>query len=213
MSKIIIVDYNLGNLFSVEHACSTLGLDVKISRDAVDIANAEGIILPGVGAFKEAMNNLREMDLIDPIMKFVSDCKPLFGICLGLQLLFTESDEFGPNKGLGIIPGKVLRFPKSVNNKKLIIPHIGWNTVTTEKGFHNSPLEIIKENEFFYFVHSFYVLPDNNKDVLTKTDYEGHSFCSSIIKDNIFATQFHPEKSSKEGLKIYKNWATQNNLF
>ncbi len=215
MSKIIILDYNLGNLFSVKHACTSLGLDVKISSDASDIANAKGLILPGVGAFSEAMDHLKELDLIDPIKKFVADGKPILGICLGLQLLFTESDEFGTNRGLNIIPGKVLKFPNQIGGKKVVIPHIGWNTIGAAENdttFNNSPLESTKENEFFYFVHSHYVLPENKEDTLTLTNYEGHLYCSSIKKDNVFATQFHPEKSGIEGLKIYKNWAIQNNL-
>jgi len=214
MSKIIIIDYNLGNLFSVQHACTSLGLDAQISQNIDDIINAEAIILPGVGAFKEAMNNLERLNLIAPILEHVNAGKPFFGICLGLQLLFTESEEFGNRKGLNLIPGKVLKFPNEVNDKKLIVPQIGWNTIVSKenKGFKDTPLEGIKDHEFTYFVHSYYVSPDNQKDTLTVTNYEGHIYCSSIIKKNIFATQFHPEKSGVEGLKIYKNWAVQNNL-
>tara|TARA_B110000879_G_C11075918_1_gene472715 strand:- start:557 stop:1204 length:648 start_codon:yes stop_codon:yes gene_type:complete len=214
MSKIIIIDYNLGNLFSVQHACTSLGLDAQISQNIDDIINAEAIILPGVGAFNEAMNNLERLNLIAPILEHVNAEKPFFGICLGLQLLFTESEEFGTRKGLNLIPGEVLKFPKEVNNKKLIVPQIGWNTISPleNKDFDNTPLENIKVGEFTYFVHSYYVSPDNQKDTLSVTNYEGHIYCSSIIKKNIFATQFHPEKSGVEGLKIYKNWAVQNNL-
>jgi glutamine amidotransferase len=215
MSKIIIIDYNLGNLFSVQHACTSLGLDAKISQDPKEIKQAKAIILPGVGAFNEAMNNLKKLNLRTPIQDHVNEGKPFFGICLGLQLLFTESDEFGNSKGLNLIPGKVLKFPKEVNGNKLIVPQIGWNTITPTNngnGFKNTPLEDLKDNEFAYFVHSYYVLPDNQADSLTNTDYEGHHYCSSIIKNNIFATQFHPEKSGIEGLKIYRNWAKQNNL-
>jgi len=213
MSKIIILDYNLGNLFSVQHACTSLGLDAEISQNLADIKNAKALILPGVGAFNEAMNNLEKLNLIDPILEHVNAGKPLFGICLGLQLLFTESEEFGSRNGLNLIAGKVLKFPQMVGKNKLIVPQIGWNTIKSRKsGFKNTPLEGIKENEFAYFVHSYYVLPDNEEDFLAYTDYEGHLYCSAVIKNNIFATQFHPEKSGKEGLKIYKNWAEQNDL-
>jgi glutamine amidotransferase len=214
MSKIIIIDYNLGNLFSVQHACTSLGLDVKVSQDPIEIKNAEAIILPGVGAFNEAMINLEKLNLIEPIKDHINNNKPFFGICLGLQLLFTESEEFGNRKGLNIIEGKVVRFPKEIEGNKLIVPQIGWNTISPKdsKGFKDSPLEGIKDNEFVYFVHSYFVAPENEEDILTYTNYEGHRYCSSVRKNNIFATQFHPEKSGKEGLKIYKNWAKQNNL-
>lgn len=213
MSKIIILDYNLGNLFSVKQACITLRMDVKISQNPDEVKEADALILPGVGAFSEAMDNLEELNLINPILDHVKSGKPLFGICLGLQLLFTESEEFGKRKGLGLIPGKVLKFPETINGEKLIVPHIGWNTINSNnKGFENTPLRGLKENEFTYFVHSFYVLPDNEEDTLTYTDYDGYTYCSAVIKNNIFATQFHPEKSGVKGLKIYKNWAEQNNL-
>jgi glutamine amidotransferase len=161
------------------------------------------------------MDNLEKLNLIDPIKEHIRKGKPFLGICLGLQLLFTESEEFGNREGLGIIPGRVLKFPPEVDYKKLIIPQIGWNTIFSgnkEKSFENTLLSGIDEDEYFYFVHSFYVKPNHVNDVLSNTDYEGHVYCSSIQKDNIVATQFHPEKSGKQGLKIYKNWAEQNNL-
>jgi len=209
MAKIIILDYNLGNLFSVKHACTSLGLDAEISQNPNDIKNADALILPGVGAFNEAMNNLKDLNLVEPLLKHVKSGKPIFGICLGLQLLFTASEEFGSSKGLDLIPGKVLKFPKQVENKKLIVPKIGWNTIYSEKentGFKNTPLDGIKEHEFTYFVHSYYVLPDNEEDTLTYTNYEGHIYCSAFIKNNIFATQFHPEKSGEIGLKFLENF-------
>lgn len=215
MSRIIIIDYNLGNLFSVRNACKSLGLDVAISQEVEAIKKADAIILPGVGAFSEAMDNLEKLNLIEPIKEHVKSGKAFFGICLGLQLLFSESEEFGNRKGLNLIPGKVLKFPDEINGNQLIIPQIGWNTISAKEGmddYKGTPLEDIKENEFVYFVHSFYVKPDHEEDVLTYTVYEGHEYCSSIKKENIIATQFHPEKSGEKGLTIYKKWAEQNNL-
>ena len=211
--KIIIIDYQLGNLFSVKQACDTMGLFTKISSEKQDILNADALILPGVGAFIEAMKNLENLDLINPIKDMVYAGKPIFGICLGQQLLFTESEEFGAGKGLDLIPGLIKKFPLSNNEKKVKVPQIAWNKVYPYKQkWINTPLKELKENEFMYFVHSYYVQPANDSCVLTQTDYEGIEYCSSLLINNIFATQFHPEKSSVKGLSIYKNWAEINNL-
>jgi len=215
MPKIIILDYNLGNLFSVQHACTSLGLDASISQDPKEISNADALILPGVGAFAEAMENLKKLELIEPLKKHVNDGKPFLGICLGLQLLFDKSEEFGYTKGLGLIPGKVLKFPSELKGKKLIVPQIGWNQLIPKDDqidFSGTALENLKDKEYAYFVHSYYVKPDSLEDVLSFTNYEGYKYCSSIEKNNILATQFHPEKSGEEGLKIYKHWAEKNNL-
>lgn len=206
MAKVIILDYKLGNLFSVHQACYKLGIDAKISMKPEDISKADGLIIPGVGAFNEAMNNLYELGFVEPIKSFVNSGKPLLGVCLGLQLLFDNSDEFGESKGLGLISGSVLKFPKDYHKEKLLIPQIGWNSI--KGNFENSPLYNIKQDEYFYFVHSFYVKPKKDEVVLSNTYYRGFKYCSSILMNNIFATQFHPEKSGKEGLKIYKNWAS-----
>lgn len=211
--KVTIIDYQLGNLFSVKQACDTVGLSTVISSSKEDILNADALILPGVGAFIEAMKNLQSFDLVNPIKHAVQSGTPIFGICLGQQLLFTESEEFGSGKGLDLIPGLIKKFPRSKGEKKIKIPQIAWNRVyAASQDWKNTPLQEIDNKEFMYFVHSYYVHPSSDSCILTKTNYEEVEYCSSIYKDNIFATQFHPEKSSIKGLSIYKNWATLNNL-
>lgn len=210
--KVTIIDYKAGNLFSVQHACSYIGLDAMITSDKEEILKADGAILPGVGAFGEAMANLKKLDLIEPIIEFAKSGKPFMGICLGLQLLFTRSEEFGSHKGLNLIEGQVLKFPAKNQNGKIIkVPQIGWNQIYPpaihEQRWRNSPLDNINSGEFMYFVHSFYVVPSEPNDILSLTNYEGVEYCSSIQNKNIFAAQFHPEKSASEGIKIYQNWA------
>jgi glutamine amidotransferase len=211
--KVIIIDYQLGNLFSVKQACDTVGMNAKISSEKEDILNADALILPGVGAFNEAMNNLKNLDIENPIKDMVKAGKPLFGICLGQQLLFTESEEFGAGKGLDLIPGIIKRFPEQLEDKKIKVPHIAWNRIYADHyDWSNTPLHELDNNDFMYFVHSYYVKPDDNTCRLTLTNYDDIEFCSSVIKDNVFATQFHPEKSAERGVSIYKNWAIINNL-
>lgn len=212
--KILIIDYKSGNLFSVNQALTNIGFNVLISSNADDIASADAIVLPGVGAFGDAMNNLHDLNLIRPIKQFVETGKPFLGICLGLQLLFTESEEFGYTKGLDLVKGKVKRFNMNNNageNRK--IPQISWNKINkiNNNSWENTPLQDIKDGEFMYFVHSFFVEPEEPVG-LTETNYDGQTYVSSIQKNNIFACQFHPEKSAQEGLQIYKTWASINNL-
>ncbi len=213
LKKIVIIDYNLGNLFSVKQACDTVGLNSVISSSKEDIIDADALILPGVGAFNEAMKNLVDLGL-DTVIKFkVNKGVPLFGVCLGLQLLFTESEEFGTGKGLDLIPGIIKKFPINFQNQSIKVPHISWNTIyKSSQNWDQTPLSNLNEDEFMYFVHSFYVIPSNKACVLTNTNYDGIEFCSSIEINNIFATQFHPEKSGNNGLSIYKEWATIYNL-
>lgn len=208
--KVVIIDYKLSNLFSVKHACEYVGLTPVISSDKEDLKNADGVILPGVGAFGDAVMNLEKLGLIDPIKDFVGSGKPFLGICLGLQLLFTESEEFGNTKGLGLIAGKVRKFSAPPHNVRMKVPHIGWNKIYSLSDSFNewgiSPLSGIADSTFMYFVHSYYVCPDNKEDIITSTNYSGFEFCSAIKRENIFATQFHPEKSANEGIKVYYNW-------
>ena len=208
--KIAIIDYRAGNLFSVQHACKVVGLKPKITSDKEEILEARAAILPGVGAFGEAMNNLKKLDLIGPIRKFILSGKPFMGICLGMQLLFSGSEEFGFHKGLDIIKGKVLRFPEKSKQDDLVrVPQIGWNSIysSNKNKWEQSYLKDTKQGEFMYFVHSYYCLPSNRRDILCLTDYSGLEYCSGVGRKNIFATQFHPEKSGQEGIKIYRNWA------
>ncbi len=215
MKKVIIVDYKLGNLFSVNQALINIGLDVKISFNPADIEQADALVLPGVGAFKDAMQNLTNLDLKEPIKKFIKSGKPFLGICLGLQLLFTESEEFGSSEGLDVISGKVKRFANRTNSGELQkVPQISWNSISkaSKTGWQNTPLMHLDDEEDVYFVHSFYVDPADEKIVLSKTTYGDLTYVSSILKGNIFACQFHPEKSAEEGLKIYRTWAELNKL-
>lgn len=211
-SKIIIIDYDLGNLFSVKMACESVGLDVVISAERNDVAQADALLLPGVGSFGDAMSNLRQFGLVDAIHNFVASGKPLMGVCLGMQLLFSTSDEFGSTEGLNLIPGKIQRLPSNTQ-PPVKVPQIGWNRITTAAvPFAKTPLRSTEPGAFMYFVHSFYAVPADPSVVVTTTNYGGINYCSSVFQNNIFATQFHPEKSTKAGVKIYEEWATMNKL-
>ena len=196
---IAIVDYDMGNLRSVQKGFEKVGASAAITRDPEVIASSPALVLPGVGAFGVCMEKLEGYGLIGPIKEFIASGKPFLGICLGLQLLFEESEEFGSKKGLGILKGKVLRFPAT----GLKVPHMGWNSVEYEK--ESRLMEGIDNGSYFYFVHSYYVEPVNSVTLGT-TGY-GLTFSSAVEMDNVFATQFHPEKSQKAGLKILENFA------
>ncbi|RJP31811.1 MAG: imidazole glycerol phosphate synthase subunit HisH [Actinobacteria bacterium] len=196
---IAIIDYGMGNLRSVEKAFVYLGHDVKVSRDPASIENVEGIVLPGVGAFGDAMRELSGGGFIEPLRDAVAGGKPLLGICLGFQLLFEESEESPGIMGLGILPGRVVRFPPSVK-----IPHMGWNDVCFARS--HPVLEGVEEGSYFYFVHSYYVVPREADDRLTTTGY-GMDFASGVARDRLIAFQFHPEKSSASGMRILSNFA------
>lgn len=198
---IAIIDYGMGNLRSVQKALEHVGAEAIVTRDKKKIADAHKVVLPGVGAFRDCMKNLTELELIDPILKSIKSGKPFLGICLGLQLLFTESEEFGIHKGLNVIPGRVIRFP---DRPDLKVPQIGWNRIKKKKSV--PLLQELPEGSYVYFVHSYYVVPKNKKVTATTTDY-GVEFTSSISKENIFATQFHPEKSQTVGLQLLKAFA------
>jgi len=203
---IAIIDYGMGNLRSVQKAFEKVGFEATVTSDPNVVLEADKIVLPGVGAFPDCMRNLEQGGFIDPILKVIADGRPFLGICLGLQLLFTESEEFGIHKGLNIIPGRVLRFPEGLeeNGEKLKVPHMGWNQLTLCG--ESAVFEGIDDGTNVYFVHSYYVKPDDEKVVAARTTY-GMEFCSAICKDNVVATQFHPEKSQEKGLQILKNFA------
>lgn len=206
---ITIIDYQISNLFSVKHACEYLGLEAEITSDPSKLLSSDAAILPGVGAFGDAMHNLKTLDLIVPIKEFISSGKPFMGICLGMQLLFTTSEEFGTHEGLNIIPGTVTRFPaKNTKGETVRVPQIGWNQIyEPRKGaWEKSPLRTLPDRAFMYFVHSYFVTPRDKDVVLSLAEYEGVEYCSSLLYKNVFATQFHPEKSGEEGVKIYSNW-------
>lgn len=212
MSKyVVIVDYGLGNLFSIEQACKYLGYSTTLSSKPDIILRASNIILPGVGSFEVAMRQLYKYNLIETLQNFVKTGKPIMGVCLGMQLLFNESNEFGKHNGLGFIEGSVIKFPEMINNQKIRIPHIGWNTIYKgDLDWYNSPLQYTHNESLMYFVHSYYVKPDSKENILTYSNYEGFEFCSAVKKDNILGFQFHPEKSGKEGLMIYDNFLKIN---
>lgn len=214
MSKVVILDYQLGNLFSVRQALENIGLDVIISKDPAEVKTADAVVLPGVGAFADAMGNLESSGLVDAIHKHIDDNKPFMGVCLGLQLLFTNSEEFGSSRGLNVIPGTVKRFSNAdEQGNSFRVPQIAWNEIYPgEIDWERTPLKSLEENEHMYFVHSYYVEPDDSSVILSRTTYGTKEYTSSVYKNNIFACQFHPEKSAAKGLVIYKNWAEQNNL-
>lgn len=205
---IAIVDYEIGNLYSVQNGLKYIGLDSIITSDKKIIKNADALILPGVGAFGDAMKNMHSLGLIKPIKEFVETGKPFMGICLGLQLLFSRSEEFGNHEGLGIIKGRVVKFHSKNNGiSSFKVPQISWNQIySKEVRWKDTEIDGIKNGEFMYFVHSYYVVPENVAEVLSVTNYEGIEYCSSIKKDNVFASQFHPEKSGLEGIKILSNF-------
>ncbi|NND98805.1 MAG: imidazole glycerol phosphate synthase subunit HisH [Pirellulaceae bacterium] len=193
---ITIVDYQMGNLRSVQKGIERVGGTATISSDPNEIANAEKLILPGVGAFGDAMDELNRRDLASPIRDFVDSGRPFLGICLGLQLLFDRGFEHGEHVGLGILPGEVVRFDLPSTMK---VPHMGWNTVTR---CSEAPiLSDIPDGTHFYFVHSYYVRPADPSVVALSCDYGG-DFCAMVWRENLYATQFHPEKSQADGLKL-----------
>ena len=202
--SVTIVDYQLGNLFSVQRACEILGCLATVSSDPKDIASADAVILPGVGAFGQAMENLHQLDLVQPLQDHVAADKPFFGICLGLQLLFEESEEFGNPQGLGILKGQVRRLPVTTSP----VPQIGWNRIEPSRaaGWQGTPLENVAPSAWMYFVHSFFVDNADETDALCRTEYSGFFYTSAVLKGSVFATQYHPEKSSHEGLQIYRHW-------
>jgi glutamine amidotransferase len=203
---IVIVDYDMGNLRSVQKAFEKVGMKATVTSNSEEVRRASKVVLPGVGAFKVGMENLKHYGLIDPIYRSIKEGKPFLGVCLGLQFLFTKSEEFGGGEGLDIIAGKVVRFPVNLMDSKgvkLKVPHMGWNTINKKREV--PVLKGIEDRSYFYFVHSYYVIPEDEEVIATSTDY-GITFASSIHKDNIFACQFHPEKSQSSGLKILKNF-------
>ena len=189
----------MGNLRSVEKAVEAVGGRPVITGDPDAVRKGTRLILPGVGAFGDAMENLRRGDLDNAILEAVKSGRPLLGLCLGLQLLFTQSEEFGSHEGLNLIPGNVRKF----NEPGLRVPHVGWNQI---EGVQSNPLlQGIREGSYFYFVHSFYVAPAVTKSVLCWTNY-GHRFCSIARSDNVWGAQFHPEKSQDAGKKLLSNF-------
>ena len=195
-----IIDYNMGNLASVYNACHLLDKKATIIKDPNELKNFDRIILPGVGAFKDAIKNLNDTGMYDAIHEFSKSGKPMIGICLGMQLLFESSQEFGHTEGLGLIDGHVIKFDKTKMHEDIKIPHMGWNTIVNKE---HALFEGLK-NPYLYFVHSYHAVT-NEKNVIGKTTY-GYDFVSAVNKDNIYGFQPHPEKSHDNGLRILKNF-------
>ncbi len=199
---IAIIDYGAGNLQSVKKAFDFIGAESVITDDKNVIMSADKVLLPGVGSFGDAMKSMEEKGLVDTVKAFANSGKPFLGICLGLQLLFEESEESPGVKGLGIFKGKIQKFS---NDMGLKIPHMGWNSISINQ--KDTLFKNVPENAYVYFVHSYYLLTENSEDVAATTNY-GIDFHCAVGRKNVFATQFHPEKSGDVGLQILKNFAS-----
>ena len=210
--RVAIIDYGLGNIFSLQHACSHVGLSSIVTSDKKAIAGADCVILPGVGAFGDAMVALRNLDLIEPVKDIVASGKILVGICLGMQLLMSESHEFGIHDGLNLIEGSVLKLATGFEGHSIKVPHVGWDTVSLgidnndrDSRWNDGLFGNIPQESYMYFVHSYYVNPINNAVISSQSTYGGFQFCSSIQCGTIYGFQFHPERSGECGLQLYRN--------
>lgn len=197
--NLVIIDYGVGNFRNVQKAFQAVGADAEITESVQAVQNADAVVLPGVGAFGDAIDNLLRRGLDRPVLEAMQAGKPLFGICVGLQLMFDESEEMGHHIGLGIFPGKIVRFPES----ELVVPHMGWNQIHPQRA--HPLLKNIDEGDFAYFAHSYYARPTTPEHVIATTDY-GLAYASVVGRDNVCAIQFHPEKSQQVGMQILKNF-------
>lgn len=216
--RVAIVDYGMGNLFSVRQACESAGLEAVITSSPRDLLDADGVVLPGVGAFGDAMAALDKLDLVSALREVASSSTPFLGICLGMQLLFTESHEFGRHQGLGIVEGEVKQLKVSSDqHRALKVPQVGWNQISAagqqrngsagNQPWQGSLLQGVPDGEFMYFVHSYYPEPTDGGVTTSTTQYGDNHFSSSLRKGSVFACQFHPERSGPQGMKIYQNLA------
>lgn len=200
-SPIVIVDYGAGNLRSVERAVAHAGAQPVVTALPDAIADARALIVPGVGAAEDTMTHLREGGFVQPILDYIASGRPFLGVCMGMQALFDVSEEGGRHECLGVLPGRIVRFPPGMT-----VPHMGWNTVHLA---NPHPLfEGIDQDSYFYFVHSYHPKPDDGSIVIGETEYAGVTFPSVVGRDNVIATQFHPEKSGRDGLRLYANFVT-----
>ncbi len=210
MNEVVIIDYGLGNLLSVIRAFERIGVSARVSFEPEQILSATHVVLPGVGAFPKGMEKLRVRDLDSTINKVAESGKPLLGICLGMQLLLDDSEEFTKTRGLGLIPGNVVPIPSNdLGGSKLMVPHVGWNLLCNPNETKNWQDSILSEStgkENVYFVHSYMAVPKMKTNILAMTHYGGHEIVAAIAKENIIGCQFHPEKSGEVGLKILGNF-------
>ncbi len=209
--QVAIVDYGMGNLFSVQQALEHVGLRAHRTSSSSDLLGADGVILPGVGAFGDAMATLRRLGLVEVLHEVAASGRPLVGICLGMQLLMTQSHEFGRHQGLGLIDGDVVRFEApQEGGATMKVPQVGWNRITRrDRSWEQTWLEGLQDGTFLYFVHSFYVTPRDPSVVLSTSRYGHIEFCSSLQQGNLIASQFHPERSGPQGLRMYRNLAVR----
>ena len=203
---IAVIDYGVGNLFSLLSSLKYVGLDTKLTNDIEEIKNAKGIILPGVGAFRDAIGNLEKYGLKETLINEAKNGKPFLGICLGMQMLFEKSYEYGEYEGLGLINGTVEEIKKYISkNSDLKIPHMGWNSLIINDSFNDDKiLKDVDNNEYVYYVHSYFAKTDT-KNVVTYSEY-GTKIPGIVKNENVYGMQFHPEKSGDTGLKLLKNW-------
>ena len=202
---VVILDYGAGNLRSVQRAVEHAGVATEVSADPRSLERADAVVMPGVGAAADTMRNLRACGFVEPLRAYIAAGRPFLGVCMGYQALLTASDEGGDHPCLDIVPGRVKRIPSSKNGERLKVPHMGWNSVSLAR---EHPLfEGIPDGSYFYFVHGYYPDPEDESVVLGRTEY-GVTFASAIARDNMAATQFHPEKSGEAGLRLYKNFLT-----
>ncbi len=199
MSDVVIVDYGAGNLRSVTRAVAHAGVDAAVTTDWRAIEDARALILPGVGAAADTMSNLRVRELVEPIRAYIASGRPFLGVCMGMQALFDLSEEGGSHECLGVLPGRIVRFPQG-----LTVPHMGWNTLQL-RGAH-PVFEGIEDGAYAYFVHSYYAVPEDPSVVVAATEYDGVTFPAAVGRGNLLATQFHPEKSGIDGLRLYANF-------
>jgi imidazole glycerol-phosphate synthase subunit HisH len=202
--RIAVINYGNGNIQSIQNALNKFDVEVVLTHKKHEILSADGVILPGVGAYKKAMNALIDRGLDKSIKEFLKTNKPFLGVCLGMQLLFDSSNEFGLTKGLSILQGEVIKFPVDQGTK---LPHISWNSIKRYKVlWQDTILNSLNDNEVFYFVHSYICVPKKMNNILAISEYGGVEFCAAVKEKNIYGCQFHPEKSSKLGLKIISNF-------
>lgn len=207
--NIVVIDYGVGNLLSVQRGLEQSGAQVELSSDPQAIRNATKLVLPGVGAFANAIENLNSRDLIDPILSAAKSGTPLLGICLGMQLLLSQSEEFGLTPGLDLIPGTVIAIPDHAEDGDLVkLPHIGWNTLEETNPWENTILRGTPVGGAAYFVHSYMAVPNKREHLLSVTDYAGNEISAVIQNQNIMGCQFHPEKSGEVGLSILRSFVS-----
>ena len=199
MARVVVVDYGAGNLRSVARAVAHAGVDPIVSARPEDVAGADALIVPGVGAAEDTMANLRAAGLDAPIVEYIASGRPFLGVCMGMQALFDVSEEGGTHECLGVLPGRIVRFPQG-----LTVPHMGWNTVQLRAP--HPVFEGIPSGAYFYFVHSYHPMPSDPSVTIAETEYGGVRFASVVGRDNVIATQFHPEKSGPWGLRVYENF-------